>query len=258
MAKALEGKSAIVTGGAGGLGLTIVKSLLHHGAKVLLVDLSIKDLISDPALTPFSQAGTLKFSLADVTLEEDAARYASEAVEAFGRLDIAILSAGICPPPGSWMEADVASLDQAMAVNTKGVYFGVKYIAQAMRPFALEAKATGGCSITFISSTGGLRGTPGMSPYAASKWAVRGLGLTAAQEFAPWFIRCNTIFPSGLETSMFASLPESHKETLVAQSPMGRLGTPQEVANAVVFLSSNEASYVSGSSWPVHGGLFST
>lgn len=176
----------------GDIGSSIIIRLLEGGAKVLGVDINISAAETKSGWESSVASGDLRFTVANVTKESDVEAYTAEAIKLFERLDIVVLSAGVLPTPISWMECDVSSFDRTLAINTKGgpfvpesaldtsylyhasanlsvvtVFFGAKYAALAMRPFAEERKKEGGGSIVIISSIAGLRARPTTS-YAPS------------------------------------------------------------------------------------------
>jgi NAD(P)-dependent dehydrogenase (short-subunit alcohol dehydrogenase family) len=248
----LEGKTAIITGAAGEIGVTAAKLFAREGANLVLVDLT------EPSKSIFENVAEkqLHFVKADVTSSSGTKRYVQEAVERFGRLDILIANAGIegaVQPIPSYPD-DI--YEQVMRVNVTGVWHGLKHSIPAMQ----EA---GGGSIVIVSSIAGLRGFPGLSAYVASKHAVIGLMRSAALEYATASIRVNTINPAPIETRMMKSIergafpnaPEEGKKLFCTMIPTGQYGVPQDVANLMLFLSSDESRYITGSVYSVDGGM---
>ena len=184
-------------------------------------------------------------------LKRDLDRVFGAAVGVTGGSDLNLIAC----PVGSTLDYTEETFDSIMAVNAKGVFFGIKHAANAM----LES---GGGTIVNTASTAGLIGTPGIIAYGASKHAVVGMTKTAAREFAGQGIRCNAVCPSPIETRMWFALvegyggddPETFDKERQAANPMGRYGKPEEVVALVLFLLSEDASYMNGAIVPVDGG----
>jgi NAD(P)-dependent dehydrogenase (short-subunit alcohol dehydrogenase family) len=193
---------------------------------------------------------------ADVSDATQVEAYVRRAMEAFGRIDVFFNNAGIEGAVGPIVDYPVEMFDKVMAVNVRGVFLGLKYVIPAM------AKGGGG-SIVITSSLGGLRGVPKLSAYIGSKHAVVGLMKSAALECAPLGIRVNTINPSPIATRMMESLEAGYapgatalvKKKMEAAVPLRRYGEPEEVAALALFLASDEASYITGNSYPIDGGM---
>ncbi len=248
----LEGKVAIVTGGAGGIGRAAGALFAEQGASVLLVDLDAAAL-AEAAETCGSNR--VSHFVADVTKAADNRAMFECATERYGGVDVFVANAGIEGDVKPITEQDEARFDQVMSVNVKGVFLGL----QAAFP-ALQAR--GGGSIVITSSVAGVRGTARVAPYVTSKHAVIGLMRSAAAEGAPLNIRVNTVNPSPVETRMMRSLEEGFapgagdavKQSLAAGIPLGRYGTPEEVARVMLFLASDDSSWVTGSVYMADGG----
>ncbi|KAF8190531.1 oxidoreductase [Pholiota molesta] len=234
-------------GAASGIGLATAEGFLRSNIEgLLLVDKS-QELLQTAvsSFTPEDQQ-RCEILVADVSSEADCT-YAERALERWGRLDIAVLNAGICFPTASITETDVEVWDKLMSVNARGVFLGLKHSAKAMLK-----KSQG--SIVIVSSQLGLQGSPGLSAYGASKWAVRGLSLTAAEELTPLGIRVNSVCPGPILTPLIDvfgkdSIPKMEEATL-----MNRMGKPEEIANAIIYLASDAASFCSGTTLKVDGG----
>ena len=249
----LNGKSAIITGGAGGIGQAAARRFLAEGARVFLVDLRPKDLESVAA--DLGGGDNLVICAADVTRADDSEHYITEAKRAFGRIDILLANAGVegvLAPIEDYPE-DV--YDQVMAVNVKGVWLGLKYAMPVMA-------ADGGGSIVITSSTAGIKGSPAMMPYVTSKHAVIGMMRSAAIAGTSTNIRVNTVNPAPVETRMMRSIEqgtgmndadEVHSR-IAASVPLRRYADPSEIANVMLFLASDEASYVTGGVYMADGG----
>ena len=250
--KKLDGKVAIITGGAGGIGQATAKEFLNEGADVLLFDLNEDDLIN---ICQDIGSNHLSYFAGDVTSFEDNLNAIEVAKEKYGGLDIFIANAGIEGDVSHIEEYDIDKFDKVMAVNVKGPFLGLK----AAIP---ELDARGGGSFIVTSSIAGLSGAAGIGPYAASKHAVIGLMKSAAKECAEKNIRVNTVNPSPVETRMMRSLEEGlmpgeaseAKELMKSNIPLGRYGEPEDVAKLLLFLSSDDASFITGSVYTVDGG----
>ncbi len=249
----LDNKVAIITGGAGGIGLQAGRLFAQEGAKVLLVDLH-ENALKEAAQTIGSDA--VRYCAADVTQPDQTQQYIQAAVEQFGGVDILLANAGIEGDVKPITDYAVDTFDQVMAVNVRGVWLGLKYAAP-------EIAKRGGGSIVITSSVAGVRGAAGMSAYIASKHAVIGLMRTAALEMADKKIRVNTVNPAPVDTRMMRSLekgfepddPGRAKEMVSAMVPLQRYADPVEVARIMLFLASDESSYCSGGVYMVDGGM---
>ena len=244
MTGGFEDKVAVVTGAAAGFGLAVSTRLTKEGARVVMVDRAADALHERAA----ALAGAVPV-VADVSREADVDSYVDRAVQHHGRVDLFFNNAGI---EGRWApmtELSVDEFDSVMAVNTRGVFLGLRAVLRVMKP-------QGSGAIVNTASMAGIRGGPTNAPYVASKHAVVGLTRCAALEGAPYGIRVNGIAPGHIDTRMARDLtaqldpadPRSVYERVAASVPLGkRYGTADEVANLVVWLLSDEASYMSGS-----------
>lgn len=253
MSDRFEGMVAIVTGAAGGIGRAACARFAEDGAKVVAVDLAGSDL--DETVAAVSSAGGECITVeADVTQEADVARYVSEALSAYGRIDAFFNNAGIEGVRSALTELDEADFDRVIAVNLKGVWLGMKHVAPAMQQ-------SGGGAIVNTASIAGLSPTPGIIAYGASKHAVVGMTKSAAQELAP-DVRVNAVCPGPIETRMMRSLerqfdpdnPEAVHDAFAAANPLGRYGEPEEVASLVTWLCSDDSRYINGSMHTIDGG----
>ena len=246
----LDGKRAVITGGAGGIGVAAAKLFVAEGARVLLVD---RD---QAALQRAARDVGAAWCAADVSDPAATKAYVAKAVQELGGIDVALLNAGIEGQVKPITEMPVEVFDQVMAVNARGVFLGLKEIMPQM-------KNTGGGSIVITSSIGGLRGGPGIAPYIASKHAAVGLMRTAALEGAPDNIRVNTVNPAPIDTRMIESLekqrypddPQKARDGWLARIPARRYGTPEEVARLMLFLASDESGYCSGATYLIDGAM---
>lgn len=248
----LGGKTAIVTGAAGGIGFAVAKLFVDNGCNVLAVDLNDSSLREQVESTGSNQ---LSYFAADVTDAEDNARMVQVATDRFGGVDILVANAGIEGQIKSIMDYDDDVFDQVMAVNVKGVWNGIRAVVPSMIQ-------RGGGSIVVTSSVAGLRGGAMLAPYCTSKHAIIGLMRSAAKEFAGAGIRVNTVNPSPVETRMMRSLERgmnphdvnAAKERITATVPLQRYAEPEEVANLMLFLASDESSFITGAVHAVDGG----
>jgi NAD(P)-dependent dehydrogenase (short-subunit alcohol dehydrogenase family) len=249
---ALDGKTAIVTGGTSGIGESVAKAFVAEGANVVIVGRREKE---GRALE--KQIG-VRFVRADVANEADVKAMVAKTVEWFGRLDCLVNNAGIPSPMISITEIDVATIDQVLAVNVKGVLLGVKHAAPIML-----AQQSG--SIVNVSSMAGLRGGVSGHIYSASKGAVSALTRSAAAELGEKGIRVNSISPGAIVTGIFgknAGLEGSKadqvagvvKEAFAKIQPIPRAGVPDDIAQATVFLASDGSGFINGQDIVVDGG----
>jgi 3alpha(or 20beta)-hydroxysteroid dehydrogenase len=242
----LEGKVALVSGGARGQGEGEARRFAAEGASVV-----VGDVRDDEGKAVAAAIGDrARYVHLDVTDEDDWAHAVAAACREFGRLDVLVNNAGIgaiSPIVGGSLQ-DYLSV---VMINQVGVYLGMKATAETMA-------ATGGGSIVNISSIGGMAAMPGMAAYASSKFAVRGMTKVAALELAPLGIRCNSVHPGVIDTSMLRESPSGDEAFLSAWAaviPAGRIGTVADVADVVVFLASDASRYCNGSEFVVDGGL---
>ncbi len=255
MAGRLGGKTALITGGGGVIGIATARRLLAEGAHVALVDRDQAALIAAKNAIAHHSAGQQLVTIsADVTRAPDVARYASEAAAALGPIDIFFNNAGIEGKFAPLPEFPEDVWDDVMAVNVKGVFLGLKYMLPVMRD---------GGSIIITSSTAGLRGAPNFAAYTASKHAVIGLMRTTASEGAPRRIRCNTIHPAMVESNMMTRLEDQRmgnrsreevQQEYRSKIPLGRYIAADEIAAAVAYLASDDAAMVTGTQHLVDGG----
>jgi NAD(P)-dependent dehydrogenase (short-subunit alcohol dehydrogenase family) len=250
----LDGKVVIITGGSGGIGIAAGRLFAREGARgVLLVDLQEEPLKN--AVQSIGSAA-VSYVVADVTQPEQVQAYVRTAVERYGGVDVSLQNAGIEGVVQPIIDYPIDIFDKVLAVNVRGVWLGLKYLMP-------EMKKRGGGSIIITSSVAGIHGTPGVSAYITSKHAVIGLMRTAALEGAEHNIRVNTVNPSPIETRMMRSLEEGFspgaaahaKERIAATVPLRRYGAPEEVANIMLFLASDESSYCTGGVYMVDGGI---
>lgn len=241
----LRDKVAIVTGCARGMGEAELRLFAREGAKVIGTDLFSDEgeaVVDDLC----SQGHEAMFLPADATSEEDWARVISAAVDGFGRLDVLVNNVGIAGSAAGPFNS-LESWEKMMSVNATSAFLGTVRAAEAMR-------AGGGGAIVNISSIAGIVGGTSSMGYYGSKAAVRNLTKAAAVQFGPWGVRVNSVHPGFLPPMRGTSGGAALRETKVPLTPLGRLGEPEEVAFAVLFLASDEASFVSGAELVVDGG----
>lgn len=241
-----SGKAAIVTGGARGIGLAVAKRLAAGGA-----DIAIWDVLEDAALesaeglaTEFD-AKTIARKV-DITKADEVESAAGETVKTLGEVRILVNNAGITRD-GMFLRMDESDWDLVLAVNLKGAFLCTKAVARKMRK-------TGG-SIVNMASVVGIIGNPGQANYSASKAGLLGLTKTCARELARYGIRVNAVAPGYIDTEMTRRLAGDVREQVLANVPLGRYGTPEEVASAVAFLAGDESSYITGQVVRVCGGM---
>jgi 3(or 17)beta-hydroxysteroid dehydrogenase len=245
----VQGKVAIVTGAASGIGKSCAKHLALEGARVVLVDRNIE--LGRQAAAELGEPHT--FVALDVTDEGGWAKLVADTVASAGRLDILVNSAGI-GVRGTIETATLKDLRLMWAVNVESVFLGCRAAFAAM-------KTTGGGSLINISSVAGLVADPELAGYCASKGAVRMLSKSIALSGATLGIRSNTIHPSFIDTPMVEQLVQQWggsqkvRDRLAHAAPIGRLGKVEEVAQLVVFLASDESTFMTGSELVVDGGL---
>ena len=243
----LENKVALISGGARGIGAVNAKLFASEGARVVIGDVLEEE--GRRTESEINETGSdCLFVKLDVTSESDWQQAVAATAARFGKLDVLLNNAGIFR---TRRVEDTSSeeWDQVMDINAKGVFLGTKHAIPEMR------KAGGG-SIINISSVAGLVGSHDASVYNASKGSVRILTKTAAVQYAKDGIRANSIHPGTIETLMTAPLlaEEANRQDRMARTPLGRLGTPEDVAYVALYLASDESSYVTGSELVVDGG----
>ncbi|GAA5955721.1 hypothetical protein JCM21900_000897 [Sporobolomyces salmonicolor] len=248
----LEGKVCVITGAGSGIGLATAKTLLAAGAAgVTLVDRSSDSLAQLRKSLSAEQAARTLCVAVDVSADDSAAQYVRQTVDTWGRLDVSVQCAGICPEGKPLVETDVSLFDKVMNVNVRGVFLGMQESVKAMLASPSKGK---GCSIVLISSQIGLDGYPGLSPYTASKFAVRGLMAAVAQEVGPAGIRVNSICPGPINTPILQAWPKDRLQPHLDVASLKRAGEPEEIADAVLFLASDASSYCTGTTLKVDGG----
>ena len=251
----LDGKSALVTGGGGGIGRATALAFAREGARVAVADLIAEAARETVALV--NAAGGQAISLSgDMSKDGDVRTMIEAAVATYGRLDCAFNNAGIAgwqvdaagKKTAEWSEE---AFDRMIAVNLKGVWLCLRHELPQMQ-------AQGGGAIVNTGSIAGLVGLPTSSAYVAAKHGVIGLTKTAALEYAESNIRVNAVCPGYIKTPMTEPSMRLRGEAILAQTPLKRMGSPEEIAEMVVWLCSERASYVSGAAYNVDGGWMAT
>ncbi len=241
----LAGKVALISGAARGMGESEVRLFVREGAQVVL-----GDVLEEQALAVLEdivrQGGAATFVPLDVTKESDWQQAVETSEQTYGRLDILVNNAGIVRM-APLDETSLEDWNEVISVNQTGVFLGMKHAIPAMR-------RAGSGAIVNISSIAGLIGLPNIPAYQASKGAVRLLTKNAAVQYAADKIRVNSIHPGRIETPMTAPLAPERREMVLRLTPLGRDGKPEEVAYGVLYLASDESSYVTGTELIIDGG----
>ncbi|WP_047414643.1 SDR family NAD(P)-dependent oxidoreductase [Cellulophaga sp. Hel_I_12] len=247
----LKDKTAIITGGAGGIGFATAKLFLQEGAKVVLVDVDKENL--EKASHELNHKN-LSFCVADVSKIKDTEKYIAKTLDVYGKIDILFANAGIEGTTKPIAEYPDAIFDKVIAVNLKGVWLGCKHVIPKMEQ---------GSSVMITSSVAGLKGFTNLGAYVATKHAVVGLMRVAALEYAPKKIRVNTIHPGPVNNEMMRRIekdmspenPEQVLKSFEATVPFGRYVASREIAEMALFLASNESKFITGQTHVVDGGM---
>ncbi|NJR71789.1 MAG: SDR family oxidoreductase [Gammaproteobacteria bacterium] len=248
--KILNGRVAIITGAARGIGLATVRTFAHEGASIVAFDLP-QSLVDDAAKIAGEHGVPFLACHGDVASAADWQRVVSDTLTQFKKIDILVNNAGISGAIGSMLDYPDDVFDQVMAVNARGVFLGMKYVGQAM-------KSTGG-AIVNISSVSGIGGGRYVIAYTASKHAVVGMTKLAAAELAQFKIRVNALCPAPTATEMMFEMeraqspadPDAIRRGMSRMIPLGRYGEPDEIANAILFLASDAASLLPALPFPL-------
>jgi NAD(P)-dependent dehydrogenase (short-subunit alcohol dehydrogenase family) len=246
--KVLDNKVAIVTGASSGIGEAIAITLAAEGAKVVVSDIN-EEGGNNVVEQIKSNGGDAIFIKADTSKPEENEKLVAETVKHFGSLDIAVNNAGIGGAAALAGEYDIESWDKVIAINLSGVFYGLRYQIPAIL-------ANGGGSIINMASVLGQVGTPLSPAYVAAKHGVVGLTKSAALAYGEKNIRINSVGPGYIKTPLLvANLNDEQMEGLVNQHPLGRLGESQEIAELVLWLASDKASFVTGTYYAADGGF---
>jgi NAD(P)-dependent dehydrogenase (short-subunit alcohol dehydrogenase family) len=246
----LNGKAAIVTGAAFGIGRATAVVFAREGARLVVTD--IQDAPLQALRDELVEAGADVEAVAgDVSIDADARNMVQVAVDAYGRLDVLVANAGIIPL-GDVLESTADDWDHVFAVDGRGMFLTCKYAIEAM----LE---TGSGAIVCLSSISGMAGQKRQATYGPAKFVATGITKHLAVEWAERGIRVNAVAPGTIRTERVKRLPEEpggieYLQAIERMHPMGRIGEPEEVAKAILFLASDDASFVTGAILPVDGG----
>ncbi len=251
-------KTAVVTGAGLGIGRAIALAFAEQGARVVVVDVQA-EAAADTVQQIEASGGQALLVLADVSKDADAARIAQEAVSAFGGIHVLVNNAGV-QTYGTVVETDEATWDRTLNINLKGVYLVAKYCIP-------QIIASGGGAVVNIASIQGMASQPRVAAYAASKGGVIAMTRTMAIDHARDQVRVNCICPGGVDTPLMhwaigLSTPPEQINAVIAAAgqnyPLGRIGQPEEIASAALFLASDAASFITGTSLVVDGGYLAT
>ncbi len=250
--KARRGQLSVVTGGASGIGAATARRLASEGATVVVADID-EDGARDVAISIADEGGDAEPTAMDVTHEGEVAAMFEAIAEQHGRLDVLVCSAAV-ETRASVVDTTDAAWRQVLDVNLKGPFLCMKHGLPLM-------VGGGGGAVVLLGSVLGAIGSPGYAAYCASKGALVNLAKQAAIEHAPDGVRVNVVSPSACETGLFLDMvsrapdPDAIKRMVAERTPMGRLGTEADVVETIMFLLSDEASYISGTTVPLDGGL---
>jgi NAD(P)-dependent dehydrogenase (short-subunit alcohol dehydrogenase family) len=246
----LKGKAGLVTGAAGGIGRATAVAYAREGAKVVISDVEQARKGAEETVAMVKRSGgEAPFIPTDVSKADQVERLVEATVRTFGRLDFAFNNAGVLAT-GFTADLDERTFDRVTAVDVKGVW-------RCMQSEIRYRKAHGGGVIVNTASEAGLVGVPTAGAYSAAKHAVVGMTKTAAGEYASMAIRINAVAPGAIATPMVVNLPQAEQDMLMAPQPLHRFGTPEEVAEAVLWLTSDKSSFVLGSVLVIDGGATS-
>lgn len=251
-----ENQVVLITGAAGGIGIAAAKAFAAEGAKLVLVDLKREPL---EHAAQSIQANDILLLTANVSDEQEVKSYVDATVEKYGRIDVFVNNAGINGQFANIVDQTAENFNNVFGVNVMGAFFGLKYVLQVMQ------KQKSG-AIVNTASNGGLLGAPGMSAYVASKHALIALNKTAALESANYGVRVNAVAPSGVDTAMMKSIETNAmpgqesdaRKAFEASVPLNRYATAEEIADLMVFLASDKASFITGSYYRIDGGQGAT
>ncbi|QYJ16025.1 3-oxoacyl-[acyl-carrier-protein] reductase FabG [Rubrobacter xylanophilus DSM 9941] len=246
----LEGKAAVVTGAAKGIGRATAELFAREGARLVVTDVDADGLSALRGRLTGGGAGAagIEAVVGDVSVPEDARAMISACAGRFGRIDVLVANAGVIPL-NNVVDATPEDWDRVMAVDGRGMFLTCKYAIEEM----LRQEPPGG-SIVCLSSISGLAGQRDQATYGPAKFVASGLTKHLAVEWANRGIRVNAVAPGTIRTEAVRGLPEDYVAPMREAHPMGRLGEPEEVASAILFLASDEASFVTGAILPVDGG----
>ena len=238
-----NGKVAVITGGASGIGLATARKLLSEGAKVVLVDWN--EDVSEIAKTLNNDALGIR---CDVSSGTDVQKSVNDIIEKFGHIDFLVANAGIGGGPNKAHEVSVDEWNKVIGVNQTGIFLMNKYVIS-------EMLKNGGGAIVNTSSMYGLVGTTMSFAYSASKGAINQMTRSLALTYARDNIRVNAVAPGYVDTPILAEVPKDMKDAMANQLPVGRLGKDTEIANLICYLLSDDATFITGAIVPIDGGF---
>ena len=242
----MKGKTIVITGAASGIGKATAELFAKMGANVVVSDIQENEG-KEVAKVISSSGGIASFFKTDVSKPEEMEALSMYAVKTYGKLDGAVNNAGIGGELNPIADMSVHGWQNVIAINLNSVFYGMKYQLQQML-------TTGGGSIVNISSILGAVGFAGSAGYSAAKHGIIGLTQTAALEYAAHNIRINAVGPGFIDTPILNGLDDAMKKQIVSLHPIGRLGKSEEIAALIYWLSSDKASFVNGSYYPIDGG----
>jgi NAD(P)-dependent dehydrogenase (short-subunit alcohol dehydrogenase family) len=243
----LAGKTALITGGSRGIGLSLVEAFLAEGARVAFSGTTAQSV--ERALATLGARDDCAGMVGELSAPGAAVKLVGAAVRRFGALGVLVNNAGVGSGSTAW-DITLEEWDRVLDVNLRAVFFASQAAGHAMR-------AAGGGAILNVASIAGQNGGVAGSPaYAAAKAGVIGLTRSLARQFAAHGIRVNCLSPADIETDLTADWPHELRQRLVAMTPLGRFGRPDELAGAAVFLASDEASFITGQTLAVNGGAY--
>ena len=241
----LNGKIAIITGGAAGIGFATAKTFLKEGASVAICDVNGEKI--DKAVAELSAVGTVKGYVADISKKDQVENMVQAILAAFGRIDILVNNAGITSD-AQFYKMSEEQFDRVINVNLKGTYLMTKAVVNSM----IEQKYG---KIVHLSSVSAFNGNFGQTNYAATKAAIMGMTRVMGKELGKYGITVNAVAPGSIMTDMYSAVPEEVKQKKLAAIPLRRYGDPEEVAHMTLSLVLPAASYITGAVIPVDGGL---
>lgn len=246
MMRLLEDKIAIVTGASRGIGAATARAFCAAGAAVVLAARSRPEL--DALAAELTADGGAALAVpTDVSDSTSVEALVERTLSTYGRLDAAFNNAGYGHEPVPLAELSIDEFDQVLAVNARGVFLAMKHEIAAML-------ASGGGAIVNMTSTAGVRGVQGIAAYVAGKHAIVGLTKTAALDYSHDGVRVNAVAPGPIDSHRLEHLPDQIRDRIAAAVPLGRIGNPDEVAAAVTWLLSDQASFVTGATIAIDGG----